>query len=113
MWSYYLGLFVTMLSSSCPNLEHLSLMNNEAAPSFFNGGTFVQYQDYRLSHHINECSSSLFMRLFIGITSSASFLRWLRWTTALFEMMSDAKPRESTPPFCLSEDAKLELLRNK
>ncbi|XP_025080870.1 leucine-rich melanocyte differentiation-associated protein-like isoform X2 [Pomacea canaliculata] len=42
-----LGIFVSMLAYSCPNLQYLSMMNNEAAPSFFNGGTFSQYQDFR------------------------------------------------------------------
>ncbi|BFZ00213.1 hypothetical protein BsWGS_03252 [Bradybaena similaris] len=42
-----LGLFTSTLAKSCPNLRILSMMNNEAAPSFFNGGTFSQYMDYR------------------------------------------------------------------
>ncbi|XP_069137018.1 leucine-rich melanocyte differentiation-associated protein-like [Argopecten irradians] len=42
-----LSTFVATLVKSCPNLRYLSMMNNEAAPSFFNGGTFQQYIDYR------------------------------------------------------------------
>ncbi|ELT94424.1 hypothetical protein CAPTEDRAFT_146767 [Capitella teleta] len=42
-----LGIFITRLCKSFPNLRHLSMMNNEAAPSYFNGGTFMQYKDYR------------------------------------------------------------------
>ncbi|XP_060062562.1 leucine-rich melanocyte differentiation-associated protein-like [Ylistrum balloti] len=42
-----LSTFIATLVKSCPNLRHLSMMNNEAAPSFFNGGTFQQYMDYR------------------------------------------------------------------
>ncbi|XP_013137770.1 PREDICTED: leucine-rich repeat-containing protein C10orf11 homolog isoform X1 [Papilio polytes] len=36
------------LKESCPNLEYLSLMGNPAAPSYFNGGTFYEYLQYRL-----------------------------------------------------------------
>lgn len=43
-----LGVFITMLRKSCPRLKILSMMDNDAAPSYFNGGTFAQYQDYRL-----------------------------------------------------------------
>lgn len=32
----------------CPNLTYLSMMNNKAAPSYFNGGSLVEYNDYRL-----------------------------------------------------------------
>ncbi|KAJ8311364.1 hypothetical protein KUTeg_010719 [Tegillarca granosa] len=42
-----LGTFVSTLTKNCPNLKLLSMMNNEAAPSYFNGGTFQQYMDYR------------------------------------------------------------------
>ncbi|XP_061179298.1 probable U2 small nuclear ribonucleoprotein A' [Saccostrea echinata] len=42
-----LGLFISTLCKSCPNLKFLSMMNNEAAPSYFNGGTYQQYMDYR------------------------------------------------------------------
>ncbi|XP_059178667.1 leucine-rich melanocyte differentiation-associated protein-like [Physella acuta] len=42
-----LGLFITTVAKSCPNLRILSMMNNQAAPSFFNGGTYQQYLDYR------------------------------------------------------------------
>lgn len=36
------------LQQSCPNLRHLSLMGNPAAPSYLNGGTFYEYLQYRL-----------------------------------------------------------------
>ncbi|KAK5650750.1 hypothetical protein RI129_001779 [Pyrocoelia pectoralis] len=36
------------LQHSCPNLRHLSLMGNPAAPSYLNGGTFYEYLQYRL-----------------------------------------------------------------
>lgn len=42
-----LGFFISMLEQSFPNLECLSMMNNPAAPSYFNDGTYEQYKDYR------------------------------------------------------------------
>lgn len=36
------------LQQACPNLRHLSLMGNGAAPSYLNGGTFYEYLQYRL-----------------------------------------------------------------
>lgn len=42
-----LGFFISMLEQSFPNLQCLSMMNNPAAPSYFNDGTFEQYTDYR------------------------------------------------------------------
>ncbi|XP_044742400.1 leucine-rich melanocyte differentiation-associated protein-like isoform X2 [Chrysoperla carnea] len=36
------------LQLSCPNLKHLSLMGNPAAPSYLNGGSFYDYLQYRL-----------------------------------------------------------------
>ncbi|ESO81966.1 hypothetical protein LOTGIDRAFT_223705 [Lottia gigantea] len=42
-----LGIFLETLSKNCPNLRYLSLMNNEAAPSYFNGGTLQQYTEFR------------------------------------------------------------------
>ncbi|KAF5275967.1 hypothetical protein FQA39_LY00763 [Lamprigera yunnana] len=36
------------LQQACPNLRHLSLMGNPAAPSYLNGGTFYEYLQYRL-----------------------------------------------------------------
>ncbi|XP_045449279.1 leucine-rich melanocyte differentiation-associated protein-like [Melitaea cinxia] len=40
--------WVSKLKESCPNLQYLSLMGNPAAPSYFNGGTFYEYLQYRL-----------------------------------------------------------------
>ncbi|XP_065069591.1 leucine-rich melanocyte differentiation-associated protein-like [Rhopilema esculentum] len=51
-----LSLFIKNLATSLPGLRYLSLMKNGAAPSYFNGGTVEQYQDYRLfitSHFVN------------------------------------------------------------
>ncbi|KAI8772385.1 leucine-rich repeat-containing protein [Biomphalaria glabrata] len=42
-----LSLFIATVAKSCPNLKILSMMKNEAAPSFFNGGDYQQYKDYR------------------------------------------------------------------
>ncbi|XP_050349208.1 leucine-rich melanocyte differentiation-associated protein-like [Nymphalis io] len=40
--------WVSKLKESCPNLQYISLMGNPAAPSYFNGGTFYEYLQYRL-----------------------------------------------------------------
>ncbi|CAF0722457.1 unnamed protein product [Didymodactylos carnosus] len=42
-----LSVFIQTLSFSTPSLKYLSMMNNPAAPSFFNGGSYAQYIDYR------------------------------------------------------------------
>ncbi len=42
-----LSVFVQTLATHCPHLKYLSMMNNPAAPSFFNGGSYKQYVDYR------------------------------------------------------------------
>ncbi|KAK6185265.1 hypothetical protein SNE40_007535 [Patella caerulea] len=42
-----LSVFIATLSKNCPRLRYLSLMNNEAAPSYFNGGTLQQYNEFR------------------------------------------------------------------
>ncbi|GAB1607092.1 leucine-rich melanocyte differentiation-associated protein-like [Argonauta hians] len=42
-----LGVFIYAIAKSCPKLRYMSLMNNDAAPSYFNGGTYQQYIDYR------------------------------------------------------------------
>lgn len=39
--------WVGKLKESCPNLKYLCLMGNPAAPSYFNGGTFYEYLQYR------------------------------------------------------------------
>lgn len=43
-----LSIFVQNVSSSCPNLSYLSMINNKAAPSYFNGGSLIEHNDYRL-----------------------------------------------------------------
>ncbi|XP_059210443.1 leucine-rich melanocyte differentiation-associated protein [Centropristis striata] len=42
-----LPVFVEEIRQKFPNLKILSMMNNEAAPSYFNGGSLTQYKDYR------------------------------------------------------------------
>ncbi|XP_056156216.1 uncharacterized protein LOC130130533 [Lampris incognitus] len=42
-----LPLFVEEIRQKFPNIKILSMMNNEAAPSYFNGGSLTQYTDYR------------------------------------------------------------------
>ena len=43
-----LAIFIQNLQASCPNLTYLSMINNKAAPSYFNGGTLIEYNDYRM-----------------------------------------------------------------
>lgn len=43
-----LPVFVEEVRKKFPNIKILSMMNNEAAPSYFNGGSLTQYKDYRL-----------------------------------------------------------------
>uniref|UniRef100_A0A3B5K446 U2A'/phosphoprotein 32 family A C-terminal domain-containing protein n=1 Tax=Takifugu rubripes TaxID=31033 RepID=A0A3B5K446_TAKRU len=42
-----LPVFVEEIRRKFPNIKILSMMNNEAAPSYFNGGSLTQYTDYR------------------------------------------------------------------
>jgi hypothetical protein len=42
-----LSIFVENIAMSCPSLVYLSMMNNKAAPSYFNGGSLAEYNDYR------------------------------------------------------------------
>ncbi|XP_038056446.1 leucine-rich melanocyte differentiation-associated protein-like [Patiria miniata] len=42
-----LTVFIETVSNAFPDLQYLSMMNNPAAPSFFNGGSYEQYLDYR------------------------------------------------------------------
>lgn len=42
-----LSVFIQTVATHCPQLKYLSMMNNPAAPSFFNGGSYKQYVDYR------------------------------------------------------------------
>ncbi|XP_067838450.1 leucine-rich melanocyte differentiation-associated protein [Heptranchias perlo] len=39
--------FVAEIAKSFPQIRILSMMNNEAAPSYFNGGSLQDYIDYR------------------------------------------------------------------
>ncbi|XP_028297648.1 uncharacterized protein LOC114459656 isoform X2 [Gouania willdenowi] len=43
-----LPVFVEEVRQKFPRIRILSMMNNKAAPSYFNGGTLTQYVDYRL-----------------------------------------------------------------
>jgi len=43
-----LSVFIENLQKYCPNLVYLSMMNNKAAPSYFNGGSLVEYNDYKM-----------------------------------------------------------------
>ncbi|KAL7880161.1 hypothetical protein SRHO_G00024150 [Serrasalmus rhombeus] len=42
-----LPIIVEEIRCKFPNIKILSMMNNEAAPSYFNGGSLTQYIDYR------------------------------------------------------------------
>ena len=42
-----LSIFINNLCISCPNLRYLSMLNNVAAPSYFNGGSLIEHKDYR------------------------------------------------------------------
>ncbi|KAK3788575.1 hypothetical protein RRG08_031231 [Elysia crispata] len=48
---------LSTVARSCPNLRIFSMMNNEAAPSYFNGGTYEQYLDYR--YYVISCLPGL------------------------------------------------------
>ena len=41
------GFFISNVERSFPNLRVLSMMNNEAAPSYFNDKTYMEHVDYR------------------------------------------------------------------
>lgn len=43
-----LPVFIETVAEAFPRLKHLSMMNNLAAPSYFNGGSVESYRDYRL-----------------------------------------------------------------
>ncbi|KAA0723947.1 hypothetical protein E1301_Tti024205 [Triplophysa tibetana] len=42
-----LPIIVEEICYKFPNIRFLGMMNNEAAPSYFNGGSLTQYVDYR------------------------------------------------------------------
>lgn len=54
-----LSVFIQTLVIHCPQLKYLSMMNNPAAPSFFNGGSYQEYVDYR--HYVISQLSHLIM----------------------------------------------------
>ena len=43
----FVGTFISTINQNCPKIKILSMMNNEAAPSYFNGGSYEQFIDYR------------------------------------------------------------------
>ncbi|KAK1890292.1 Tubulin-folding cofactor E [Dissostichus eleginoides] len=43
----FMASVTTEIRRKFPNIKILSMMNNEAAPSYFNGGSLTQYTDYR------------------------------------------------------------------
>ena len=42
-----LSIFIENAATNFPRLQQLSMMNNPAAPSYFNGGSWQDYQDFR------------------------------------------------------------------
>ncbi|XP_007904797.1 leucine-rich melanocyte differentiation-associated protein isoform X2 [Callorhinchus milii] len=42
-----LAIFIAEIARNFPQIRILSMMNNEAAPSYFNGGSLPEYIDYR------------------------------------------------------------------
>ena len=42
-----LPIFIETVAEAFPSLKHLSMMDNLAAPSYFNGGSVESYRDYR------------------------------------------------------------------
>ncbi|XP_078070159.1 leucine-rich melanocyte differentiation-associated protein [Mustelus asterias] len=42
-----LAIFIAEIAKSLPRIRILSMMNNGAAPSYFNGGSLQDYMDYR------------------------------------------------------------------
>ncbi|XP_064877985.1 uncharacterized protein LOC115133559 isoform X2 [Oncorhynchus nerka] len=49
-----LPIFVEEIRRKFPNIKILSMMNNEAAPSYFNGGSLPQYIDYRMTAYPSQ-----------------------------------------------------------
>lgn len=65
-----LSIFIEKVASSFPDLRYLSMLDNAAAPNYFNGGSKQEYEDYRynmalfprLLCHRNEISCSLYSK---------------------------------------------------
>lgn len=64
--------FLETLSRSCPRLRTLSMMNNQAAPSYFNGGTYEQYLHYR--YFVISCLPELKYLDYSAVTSEERIL---------------------------------------
>ena len=47
-----LSIFIEKVASSFPDLRYLAMLDNAAAPSYFNGGSKQEYEDYR--YNINR-----------------------------------------------------------
>ena len=45
-----LSIFIENVVNAFPCLRYLSMMNNEAAPSYFNGGSLEEFNDYRYTY---------------------------------------------------------------
>ena len=55
-----LSSFIETVAKCFPNLKYFSMMNNEAAPSYFNGGTYQQYKDYRYGACLTDLDELMF-----------------------------------------------------
>ncbi|XP_033632055.1 leucine-rich melanocyte differentiation-associated protein-like [Asterias rubens] len=63
-----LTVFIETVDKAFPDLQYLSMINNPAAPSFFNGGSYEQYLDYR--HYVISQLPNLTMLDDKAITTS-------------------------------------------
>ena len=81
----FTAVFISSLSKSCPSLRFLSMMNNEAAPSYFNGGTYNQYKDYRyinITHVLTSFRTGPFTQWDKASTTISIFSwrkQWVPW----------------------------------
>lgn len=51
-----LSIFIDNLEQSCPNLVYLSMINNKAAPSYFNGGSLTEYNGLMIFKYLEKFS---------------------------------------------------------
>ena len=58
-----LSIFIEKVASSFPDLRYLSMLDNAAAPSYFNGGSKQEYEDYRYNMALFPGSCAMGMRL--------------------------------------------------
>ena len=54
-----LAVFISLIKTALPGLRHFSMLNNEACPNYFNGGTDEEYADYRcyVVYHLPQLSA--------------------------------------------------------